>query len=98
MSQPTMLVPNVTIGLDLGDTISQTCELDAARATVRKARVATTEAGLRRYFGGRDRGRAVLEVGHAFSLGQPPARGSGPRGHRREFERDLRRAPAEEEE
>lgn len=63
MSQPTMLAPNVTIGLDLGDKRSQTCELDAGGATLREASVPTTEAGLRRYFGGRERCRVVLEVG-----------------------------------
>jgi len=54
--------PNLTIGLDLGDKVSRTCELDAAGAVVKTAAVATTPGAIERYFGGRPRCRVVLEV------------------------------------
>jgi transposase len=57
------LFPNVTIGLDLGDRTSCTCEVDAAGACQREARVPTTPRGLTRYFAHRPRARVVLEVG-----------------------------------
>lgn len=60
---PSAAVPNLTIGLDLGDRTSQTCEVNAAGAAVREASVRTTIAGLTQYFGGRERCRVVLEVG-----------------------------------
>jgi transposase len=63
MSHATTLQPKVTIGLDLGDKLSQTCELDAAGALQGGAAVATTRKGLQQYFGGRARCRVVLEVG-----------------------------------
>jgi transposase len=56
-------VPNLTIGLDLGDRTSRTCELNAAGEVVREATVSTTIAGLTQYVGGRERCRVVLEVG-----------------------------------
>lgn len=58
-----LLVPNLTIGLDLGDRVSRTCEVDAGGSVVKRASVATTLAGLDRYFGERDRCRVILEVG-----------------------------------
>lgn len=57
------LFPNLTIGLDLGDRSSRTCEVDADGACTREGTVPTTDAGLTRYFGGRPRCRVVLEVG-----------------------------------
>jgi transposase len=56
------LFPNLTIGLDLGDKVSRTCEVDAAGAVVKTAAVATTPGAIERYFGGRPRCRVVLEV------------------------------------
>src|ERR1041385_3297019 len=56
-------VPNLTIGVDLGDGTSRTYELNAAGECVREATVATTVAGFTRYFEHRDRCRIVLEVG-----------------------------------
>lgn len=56
-------VPNVTIGLDLGDRTSRTYEVDAAGQCVREETIRTTEAGLRQYFGGREPCRVILEVG-----------------------------------
>jgi transposase len=55
--------PNVTIGLDLGDKFSRTCEIDGAGRIDRRSSVATTPKGIRGYFGERDRCRVVLEVG-----------------------------------
>jgi transposase len=57
------LLPNVTIGLDLGDRMSRTYEVDAGGACVREATVPTTVAGMTRYFAPRPRCRVVLEVG-----------------------------------
>ena len=54
--------PNLTIGLDLGDKVSRTCEVDAAGQVVRTAAVATTPGAIERYFGGRPRCRVALEV------------------------------------
>jgi transposase len=56
-------LPNVTIGLDLGDRTSRTYEVNAAGECEREATVPTTEAGITRYFEGRARCRVVLEVG-----------------------------------
>jgi transposase len=57
------LFPNLTIGLDLGDKVSRTCEIDAAGQVVRRAGVATSPGAIERYFGGRPRCRVVMEVG-----------------------------------
>jgi transposase len=56
-------VPNLTIGLDLGDKFSRACEIDASGQIGRRSSVATTPVGIRAYFGERDRCRVVLEVG-----------------------------------
>src|SRR5687768_4751526 len=56
------LFPNLTIGLDLGDKVSRTCEIDAAGVVVKTAAVATTPGAIERYFGGRPPCRVVLEV------------------------------------
>lgn len=55
-------IPNLTIGLDLGDKVSQTCEIDAAGQIVKRAAVATTRGAIERYFGGRPPCRVALEV------------------------------------
>lgn len=55
-------LPNLTIGLDLGDKVSQTCEIDVAGKVVKRAAVATTPGAIERYFGGRPRCRIALEV------------------------------------
>lgn len=57
------LVPTITIGLDLGDRKSRTCEVDAAGEAVRRASLTTSLGGITQYFGGRPRCRVVLEVG-----------------------------------
>ena len=56
-------IPNVTIGLDLGDRTSRTYEVRATGECVREATVSTTVAGLTRSFEHRPRARVVLEVG-----------------------------------
>jgi len=56
------MFPNVTIGLDLGDKISRTCEIDAGGNLLKSAAVATTPGAIERYFGGRPRCRVALEV------------------------------------
>jgi transposase len=62
MSQVTQL-PNITVGLDLGDKRSQICQVDAAGACVEETTVATTPDGIARYFTRAARWRVVLEVG-----------------------------------
>src|SRR5215216_6884393 len=56
-------LPNITVGLDLGDRTSRTFEVDAAGQCLQEATVPTTRAGITRYFVGRPRCRVVLEVG-----------------------------------
>ena len=58
-----MLVPNLTIGLDLGDRKSCTCEVSAQGEVVRREVVSTTPSGIEAYFGNRCPVRVVLEVG-----------------------------------
>ena len=55
-------IPNLTIGLDLGDKVSQVCEIDADGRVVKRASVATTPGAIERYFGGRPPCRVALEV------------------------------------
>jgi len=57
------MIPNLTIGLDLGDKVSRVCEIDAAGKVVRRGSVATTPGAIERYFGGRPPCRVVFEVG-----------------------------------
>jgi len=45
-------IPNVTIGLDLGDKISCICEIDASGQVVKRATIASTPSAIERYFGG----------------------------------------------
>jgi transposase len=63
MELNSMLVPNLTIGLDLGDRTSSVCELDAAGEVRKRASIPTTPAGVEAYFGDRFPCRVVLEVG-----------------------------------
>lgn len=62
-SHSTMPQAKVTIGLDLGDKMSQTYALDAAGRCEGQASVATTREALTRYFSGRAPCRVVLEAG-----------------------------------
>lgn len=55
-------MPNVTVGLDLGDRTSRIYEVNADGECVREATVATTVAGMTTHFAKRDRCRVVLEV------------------------------------
>lgn len=63
MELSAMLVPNLTIGLDLGDKSSWVCELDAGGQVVACGAVGTTPASIEEYFSKRTPGRVVLEVG-----------------------------------
>lgn len=63
MQRSAMLVPNLTIGLDLGDRMSRVCEVDAEGKVVHRGSVATQRAALERFFSGRNAARVVLEVG-----------------------------------
>lgn len=52
-----------TVGLDIGDRVSQVCVLDATGERVEEARIATTQAGIERYFGRRAPCQVALEAG-----------------------------------
>src|SRR5579872_6839166 len=88
-------VANITVGLDLGDKMSRTYEVDDGGSCLGEATLPTTPAGLTRYFGHRRRCRVVLEagthspwvartleqLGHEVVVGNPSAMYG--RGHRR---------------
>jgi transposase len=57
------LLPNLTIGVDLGDKSSRICEIDASGRIVRKASIPTTLVGVEGYFGDRPRCRVTMEAG-----------------------------------
>ncbi len=59
----TVLVPKITIGVDLGDRVSHLCVLGADGAVLEEGTVATTLAGLTAAFAARPRCRVVLETG-----------------------------------
>lgn len=55
--------PMITVGLDVGDRKSVTCEIDADAQVVVCGQLPTTIAGVQEYFAGRVRCRVVLEAG-----------------------------------
>lgn len=59
----TVWFPKITIGLDLGDRKSHTCEVDENSRVIRTAAVPTTRSAVEAYFGGRERCRVVMEAG-----------------------------------
>lgn len=59
----TAFSPKITIGFDLGDKHSRTCEIDAQAQVLRESVVATTPEAIARYFGERERCRVVIEAG-----------------------------------
>lgn len=63
MELNSMLVPNLTIGLDLGDRTSSVCEVNARGEVSGRASIPTTPAGIETYFGDRFPLRVILEVG-----------------------------------
>jgi transposase len=63
MSQSRKLQRKLTIGLDLGDKMSQTYELGANGVCLGQSSVATTRVALTRYFGKRAPCRVVMEAG-----------------------------------
>lgn len=56
-------MPNVTIGLDVGDRYTELCALDAPGTVVETGRIATTLAALERRFASMPPTRVVLESG-----------------------------------
>jgi transposase len=63
MTKTISLFPETTIGIDLGDRYSHSCQLDHRGAVAERFRFATTRAGLAKSFEGRAPCRVVLEVG-----------------------------------
>lgn len=59
----TMGVPALTIGLDVGDRLSQACVLNAQGEVVKREAVRTTAPALSRFFAKYPGARVVLEVG-----------------------------------
>jgi|SRR5690606_30014050 len=57
------MLPNLTVGLDLGDKLSQTCGVNAAGEEVFTDAVVTTPKGMREYFGRIESCRVVMEAG-----------------------------------
>jgi transposase len=57
------MLPNLTIGLDLGDRLSRTCGVDVAGQEVFTDVVVTSPKGIGQYFGQRERCRVVMEAG-----------------------------------
>lgn len=62
LSHAATLIPKVTVGLDLGDRISHTYEVDAAGSRLSEGTVATTRQGMHRHFDRRESCRVVLEA------------------------------------
>ncbi len=58
-----MVLPRLTIGLDLGDRFTQLCALDVRGRVVGTERLPTTPPALERHFTGLPHARLVLEVG-----------------------------------
>jgi transposase len=63
MRETITTVPEITIGLDLGDRTTHGCVLDAQARVVERLRFNSTRSGLERAFGGRAACRVILEVG-----------------------------------
>ena len=57
------MLPNLTVGLDLGDKVSRTCGVNAAGDQVFSDAVVTTPKGIEAYFSRLDKCRIVLEAG-----------------------------------
>jgi len=53
----------LTVGIDLGDKYSQVCVLDGEGEVIEEARIATTQAGLKRKLSGLEPSLVVIEVG-----------------------------------
>ena len=62
-SEGLVAAKGVTVGLDLGDTVSDVCVKDREGRVLERARVKTKNDAMTAYFGGRERCRVVLEVG-----------------------------------
>ena len=61
--QVTLTVPSWTIGLDVGDRVSQACVMDANGEVVRGQSVRTTSAALMRFVSDYPQARVALEAG-----------------------------------
>lgn len=70
-------IKHLTIGLDLGDKLSEVCVLDAAQKTIRSDRVATSRESLKALFEAYPGACLVFEVGSQSRWVQPLARESG---------------------
>lgn len=63
MQEVASITPTVTIGIDLGDRLSQYCVLDEGGSVVDEGRLTTSPAAFGVRFGGAARARIALEVG-----------------------------------
>lgn len=57
------MLPNLTVGLDLGDRLSRTCGVNGAGQEVFNDAVVTTPRGIQEYFSRLERCRIVMEAG-----------------------------------
>lgn len=63
MTETTATTVILTTGLDLGDRTTHLCTLAPERRVVERKKVTTTREALTREFGGKERGRIVIEAG-----------------------------------
>lgn len=63
MPEVSRMLPNLTVGLDLGDKLSQTCGVNAAGEEVFTGAVVTTPKGIEEYFRRLEPCRVVMEAG-----------------------------------
>jgi hypothetical protein len=87
-------LPEHTVGVDLGDRKSAICRLDAAGDVVDRRTISTTRLAFEAFFRAISPSRVVLEVGNPLPLAQPPSRGAGARGDRRQPVEDPRQEGA----
>lgn len=62
-SEGVVAAKGLTVGLDLGDSFSDICVKDREGEVLERTRVKTKSEALAAYFGRRERGRVVMEVG-----------------------------------
>jgi transposase len=56
-------IPNLTIGIDVGDRTSELCEVDGEGRVIQRRKVATTPEAVKRLLSGAGSARVVLEAG-----------------------------------
>lgn len=57
-------VPSISVGVDIGDRLSEICVLDASGEVLQRAQVPTTQVAVRRFFETVGHARVAMEVGN----------------------------------